>query len=240
MSIKTQNITKVYKSNRGVYDITLDIQEGHIYGLLGPNGAGKTTILKVLAGLLKKDRGEVLTNNVSLDESPMDYLRSVVGMIGDTVLYDYMTPMDHMKMMEVNFGDIALDKKEDVLREMDLYQFKDEPVKQFSTGMKQRLAFAMCIIGEPKVLLLDEPFSGLDIEGKLLIRNKLEAIRDEGNMAVVISSHLIHDLEEVATHVGIIKNGHLVEEQEVAVLRKRYKNLETYFVDRTMQKREGA
>lgn len=240
MSIKTQNITKVYKSNRGVYDITLDIQEGHIYGLLGPNGAGKTTILKVLAGLLKKDRGEVLTNNVSLDESPMDYLRSVVGMIGDTVLYDYMTPMDHMKMMEVNFGDIALDKKEDVLREMDLYQFKDEPVKQFSTGMKQRLAFAMCIIGEPKVLLLDEPFSGLDIEGKLLIRNKLEAIRDEGNMAVVISSHLIHDLEEVATHVGIIKNGHLVEEQEVTVLRKRYKNLETYFVDRTMQKREGA
>lgn len=230
MGISVKNINKVYRSKRGIHDITLDVKEGQIYGLLGPNGAGKTTLLKVLSGLLKSDSGTVIGND----------LKHIGGMIGDTALYAYLSSMDHLNMMEVKNGPIALEHKEALLKDLSLYDYKDEKVKQFSTGMKQRLAFGMSVVTQPKVLLLDEPFSGLDIEGKILMREKIKALSEKNNMAVIISSHLIHDLDEIATHVGIMKDGYLIDEAIVQNLSKSYKNLEAYFVDKTMRMKEGA
>lgn len=235
-----KDLTKVYRSKRGVYGINLTIEKGEIYGLLGPNGAGKTTILKIVASLLNKDEGTCSVNGADAEKDAVVYKTGMVGMISDTVLYDYLTPMDHLKMMEVYRPEMTLEDKEAVLIEMDLLTYKDEKTKQFSTGMKQRLAFAMCLAAKPSVLLLDEPFSGLDIEGKLLIRDRLLTLRNEGETAVLISSHLIHDLEEIATKVGIIKDGRLIDEQDVESLLRHHRNLEDYFVQKTLKLKEGA
>lgn len=240
MSLIIRDMTKVYKTKRGVFNIDFQVEAGEVYGLLGPNGAGKTTILKLVAGLLNKNHGSAIIDEVTMEDHPIEYKRSLVGMIGDTVLYEYLTPMEHLELMKLH--NTLIDKKQmyKVLEEMDLHNYKDERVKQFSTGMKQRLAFAMCLVVKPKVLLLDEPFSGLDIEGKVLIRNKLQALKQEKEVAVVISSHLIHDVEEIATHVGIIKQGRLVEQEKVEVLLNKHKNLEDYFMSRTLTLKEGA
>lgn len=235
-----KNLTKVYKNKRGVFDITFAIEKGEVYGLLGPNGAGKTTSLKLLMGLISKDGGDAEIEGKTLSTHPIEYRRDVVGMIGNTVLYDYLTPLDHLSMMRVHYDSINEEAMEKVLEEMDLLDYKNEKVKQFSTGMKQRLAFAMCIVHKPRVLLLDEPFSGLDIEGKLLVRQKICELRDAGNIAIIISSHLIHDLEEVATKVGIMKEGYLIDEQELKTVQENYKNMEAYFIAQTMKVKEGA
>lgn len=240
MAVKINELTKVYKTNRGVYDISFEVEKGSVYGLLGPNGAGKTTILKLILGLLSKQSGHIGIDGLSIDEDPVNCRRNVVGMIGDTVLYDYLTPMDHLKMMQVQYGPISEEDMNRVLTDLDLVQYKYEKVRQFSTGMKQRLGFAMCIVKEPAVLLLDEPFSGLDIEGKYIMRQKLCALRDKGDMAIIVSSHQIHDLDEMATQVGIIKNGRLIDEQKVSELSGKYANLEAYFVDKAVQMKEGA
>lgn len=233
-------MTKVYKSGRGIFNMNLDVQQGDIYGLLGPNGAGKTTLLKIAAGLLNKDDGVCTIGGKTMEADPVSYKQQMVGMIGDTVLYEYLTPMDHLSMMDIYRDDITIEEKHQVLEEMDLYLNKDEKVKQFSTGMKQRLAFAMCLIARPKVLLLDEPFSGLDIEGKLLVRDRLLRLRHEGETAVLISSHLIHDLEEIALRVGVIKNGRMIAEESVEELLRHHRNLEDYFIKQTAVWKEGA
>ncbi len=240
MSLIIRDMTKVYKTKRGVFNIDFQVEAGEVYGLLGPNGAGKTTILKLVAGLLNKNHGSTIIDEVTMEDHPIEYKRSLVGMIGDTVLYEYLTPMEHLELMKLHNPLIDEKQMYKVLEEMDLHNYKDERVKQFSTGMKQRLAFAMCLVVKPKVLLLDEPFSGLDIEGKVLIRNKLQALKQEKEVAVVISSHLIHDVEEIATHVGIIKQGRLVEQEKVEVLLNKHKNLEDYFMSRTLTLKEGA
>lgn len=237
---EVKQLTKVYKTGRGIFDLSLQVAPGEIYGLLGPNGAGKTTFLKVASSLLSNDQGQCSIDGAIQDGSNVAYKSQMTGMIGDTVLYDYLSPMDHLKLMEIHRPDITLQDKLDALEEMDLLLYKDEKTKQFSTGMKQRLAFAMCLIVEPKVLLLDEPFSGLDIDGKMLIRNRLMKMREEGKTAVVISSHLIHDIEEIATKAGIIRSGRLVDEQSVAEILRHHRNLEDYFVKRTHVMKEGA
>ncbi len=146
-----------------------------------------------------------------------------------------------MEMMKIHNPQMTVEDINRLLTELDLLQFKREKLKNFSTGMKQRLAFAMCLAAKPDVLLLDEPFSGLDIEGKLLMRETINRVKEEGGqMAVIISSHLIHDIEEVASKVGIVKNGRLLDEQDVDKLQVKYKNLESYFMDKTMRLKEGG
>lgn len=237
---EVKHLTKIYKTGRGIFDLSLQVSPGEIYGLIGPNGAGKTTLLKVASGLLNTDEGQCTIDGDDQEKSSVHYKSHMMGMIGDTVLYEYLSPMDHLKLMEIHRPEISLDDKEQVLEEMALLAYKDEKTKQFSTGMKQRLAFAMCLIVQPKVLLLDEPFSGLDIEGKMLIRNRLMKMGEEGKTAVVISSHLIHDLEEIATTAGIIREGRLVDEQAVTEILRHHRNLEDYFIKRTVQLKEGA
>lgn len=237
---EVKHLSKTYKTGRGIIDLSFKVAPGEIYGLLGPNGAGKTTLLKVASGLLNSDQGQCVIDGDDHLQASVQYKSKMTGMIGDTVLYDYLTPMDHLKLMEIHRPTITLEEKEQVLKEMDLLPYKDEKTKQFSTGMKQRLAFAMCLVVKPKVLLLDEPFSGLDIEGKVLIRNRLLQMRQEGQVAVIISSHLIHDLEEIATSAGVIREGRLVDEQAVSEILRHHRNLEDYFVKRTVEMKEGA
>lgn len=238
--LNINGMTKLYKSGRGIFDIDLKVKKGEIYGLLGPNGAGKTTLLKITSGLLNISTGSCTINETSLQTNPVAYKSQMVGMIGETVLYDYLSPMEHLSMMRPYRNDISSDEMCSVLAAVDLVAYKDEPIKQFSTGMKQRLAFAMCLIAKPDVLLLDEPFSGLDIEGKLLIRSCLLQLKNEGHTAILISSHLIHDLEEIADKVGVIKDGRMIDEQTVDHLLRHHKNLETYFVQQTTTLKEGA
>lgn len=234
------HLSKIYKTGRGIFDMSLAVAPGEVYGLLGPNGAGKTTLLKVASGLLRHNEGQCQINEHDSVADNLAYKKELSGMIGDTVLYDYLTPMDHLKMMALYREGISEQEKNQALEEMDLFKYKDEKVKQFSTGMKQRLAFAMCLIAKPRVLLLDEPFSGLDIEGKLLVRNRLLRLRDEKQTAIIISSHLIHDLEELVTKVGVIKEGRLIDEADVKGLLRHHRNLEDYFVESTKAWNEGA
>lgn len=235
-----RNLTKTYKNGRGIEAVNLNVAKGEIYGLLGPNGAGKTTLLKVAAGLLSKDDGQCYADEVINGEDTIAYKLKTAGMIGETVLYDYMSSMDHLAMMALHREGITEEEMETVLAKMNLLDYRNEPVRQFSTGMKQRLAFAMCLLTEPEILLLDEPFNGLDIEGKILIRESLLKLREEKNTAIIISSHLIHDLEEMATTVGIIKGGHMIAEEKVCELLRHHRNLEDYFVHETVGVKEGA
>jgi len=231
-------LTQRYKSGRGIVDINLTIDKGEVYGLLGPNGAGKTTLLKTIIGLQIPETGQCLNNGIELAKDPTSYKRHMVGMIGETVLYDYLTAMDHMRMMAVYRPTMTEEDQEAALESLDLLTYKNERTKQFSTGMKQRLAYAMCMVTQPSVLLLDEPFSGLDIEGKLLVRKNIEKLRNQGDTAILISSHLIHDLEEIVSKVGVIKEGRLIDEQKVEDILQVHRNLEDYFVDQTLKVKE--
>jgi ABC-2 type transport system ATP-binding protein len=210
--IEIKNLTKNYGNLTAVDDLTLTIKDGDIFGFIGPNGAGKTTTMRILVTLLEPTRGKAFINGLDV-RSEGKKVRRLVGYMPDFMgVYDDLKVFEYLEFFAAAFGIERKKRKsivEGVLELTDLQSKKSTAVDSLSRGMQQRLGLARVLIHDPKVLILDEPASGLDPRARIEIRELLRELKRMGK-TIMISSHILSELEEICDHVGIIEHGRMV------------------------------
>jgi ABC-2 type transport system ATP-binding protein len=210
--IQFANLRKEYDNVLAVDDLNLDIPQGEIYGLIGPNGAGKTTTMRMACGLLAPTVGRALINGIDVAQEPeraqefIGYLSDFFAVYEDLKVWEYLDFFAHAyKMLEAEIPA----RITEVIAQVNLEVKRDAMIRGLSRGMKQRLGIARAIIHRPKVMLLDEPASGLDPKARLELRNLLRSLRDQG-ATILISSHILTELEGFCTSIGIMEKGRMV------------------------------
>ncbi|MEE9399562.1 MAG: ABC transporter ATP-binding protein [Dehalococcoidales bacterium] len=210
--IETKNLTKNYGNLTAVDDLNLTIQDGDIFGFIGPNGAGKTTTMRILVTLLEPTRGKAFINGLDVSRHGKK-VRRLVGYMPDFMgVYDDLKVFEYLEFFAAAFGIERKKRKsivEGVLELTDLQSKRSVTVDSLSRGMQQRLGLARVLIHDPKVLILDEPASGLDPRARIEIRELLRELKRMGK-TIMISSHILSELEEICDHIGIIEHGRLV------------------------------
>jgi len=210
--IVTSNLVKRYGTFEALKSVSLSIEEGDLYCLLGPNGAGKSTLIRILTGLMKPTSGEV--NVAGLDmKRDLKKIREKVGLVSERViLYDRLTPVENLlffaSMLRIERR-VALKKIESLLDKVDMIEWKDKPIRVFSTGMKQRVNFVRALLHEPSILFMDEPTLGLDPHSTRTIRNMVRELNESGR-TVVLTTHIMSEAENIAKSVGIMNKGKLI------------------------------
>ena len=210
--VKTTGLTKKMKGKNLVSNINLHIHKGEIYGFLGKNGAGKTTIMKMLTGITNPTNGEIELFGQRLTESSKSVLKRVGSIIEYPILFEHLTAMENMKIHCEYLG--YYDDK-GIKQALDMVQLKgieDKKVKEFSLGMKQRLGIARAIVTKPELIILDEPINGLDPIGIKDIRDLILILNKEYGITVLLSSHILGEMEQVVNRIGVIDNGRLLKE----------------------------
>ena len=231
--IETKNLTKGSGEQMRVNKLDLAIPEGCVYGFLGPNGAGKTTTLKLLLGLLKPTDGTITFFGQKMTEqNRLSILRHTGSLIENPSYYGHLTGLENLQIM-AKLKKVPAAEIEKVLRTVRLYEQKDKKVKQYSLGMKQRLGIAMALLGNPRVLILDEPTNGLDPAGIQEMREFIKDLPMTHQMTVIVSSHLLSEVEQMADMVGIIHHGELVFQGTMATLEAQGDGLEEVFLKLT-------
>lgn len=210
--LKTYNITKKYGKQLAVDNVNMTIKKGDIYGFIGQNGAGKTTLIRLITGLIHKSGGEIELLGAN-EENELNKARTMVGsLIESPSLYTNMTARENLEVSRLVRNIPGKKCIDEVLELVGLKDVEKKKVKNFSLGMRQRLGIANALMGNPKLLILDEPINGLDPMGIVEIRELLKKINKEKDMTILISSHILSELSELATTYGIISNGKLIEE----------------------------
>ena len=204
--LELQNLSKTYANGRGVHGIRLCMNPGNITGLLGANGAGKSTVIKLISGLLHPDGGTLLHRDGETTEGTRRLLRDVGFMVEQPEAFGYLTAMENL-MQKARFYPDGKASAERALAQVGLSAHRNEAVKTFSMGMKQRLGLAFAITGDPSLLVLDEPTNGMDIEGRTDFRELLLSLRDNRGLAMLLSSHLVGELEHLADGVVVLHEG---------------------------------
>lgn len=209
--IETFSVTKQYRKQKAVNGISISIEQGAIYGLIGRNGAGKTTLMKMIAGLSAPTDGDIAVFGMKGTEK-----NSVMSRIGALIenpgLYPNMTAEENLKVKCYALGIRDKNLPAELLELVGLSDTGKKAAKKFSLGMKQRLAMAIALTGNPDILLLDEPTNGLDPQGIAEIRETILRLNREKNITFIISSHILDELSKIATHYGIIHKGELIEQ----------------------------
>lgn len=210
--IQTKSLSKYYGSLAALVDLELTIKDGDIFGFIGPNGAGKTTTMRILATLLEPTRGTAFINGLDVTKQGKK-VRRLVGYMPDFMgMYDDLKVFEYLEFFAAAFGIESRKRKsivEGVLELTDLKSKQNATVDSLSRGMQQRLGVARVLIHDPKVLILDEPASGLDPRARIEIRELLRELKRMGK-TIMISSHILSELEEICDHVGIIEHGRLI------------------------------
>ncbi len=211
--LKTNLLTKQFKQQKAVDNLSIQIERGAIYGLIGRNGAGKTTFLRMISGLAKPTSGEIEIMGLSSADGKINTAFERVGcLIEQPGIYKNMTAFENLKLKAICCGVYSKDYINQKLALVGLDYVGKKKVGNFSLGMKQRLGIAMAMIGEPDLLILDEPINGLDPQGIIEVRDIIQKINHEHNVTIIISSHILEELSKIATHYGIINNGQLIEQ----------------------------
>ncbi len=200
--VEIKSLSKKYKDKKAVDGLSISIDRGDILGLVGPNGSGKSTTMKMLMMLIKKDEGEI-----KFYEDPKKFMKKVGYATESSPFYMYMTGRDNLKMVANLYDDISDEKIDEVLDIVGMSDDADKKVKTYSTGMKQRLGLARALLNDPELLVLDEPTNGLDPYGMKDIYEILKKLAEEKDVAILISSHLLHDIEKICNKVVMIENG---------------------------------
>jgi len=190
-------------------NINLQVEEGSIYGFLGPNGAGKTTNLRLLLGLLRKQQGSIEIFGKNFESERLDILKRLGSLIEQPSLYGHLTAKENLEVYRRIYGS-GKNRIDEVLQLVGLTYTKNKKVKQFSLGMKQRLSIAVALLHAPKLLLLDEPTNGLDPNGIIETRELIKKLNKEEGVTILVSSHILAEIEKMATHVGIIHKGKML------------------------------
>jgi ABC-2 type transport system ATP-binding protein len=229
-AIKLDNLSKRYKNGRGISGISLDVKKGEIFGFLGPNGAGKTTAMKIMTGLLTPDSGDVYIEGHSILEQYEQAMANVGCIIENVAMFPYLIAYENMKLCARFYPGAGKERIEECLELTGMRKFKDERVKNFSLGMRQRMGISMALVSDPSVLILDEPLNGLDVEGMVDIRTLVQKMAEEKGTTFFISSHLIHDVELTCTRVGVVYGGKLLNVDYTENILKNYSSLENYYL----------
>ena len=210
--LKIEHLTKTYGEKKAVDDLNLHIRPGEVYGFIGHNGAGKTTTLKAVAGILQFDAGEILINGKSVRTAPLDCKREIAYIPDNPDLYDYMTGIKYLDFIADVFGVSAADRQARIRKYADLFELTADlaqPIAAYSHGMKQKLAIIAAWLHQPKLILMDEPFVGLDPKASHLLKGMMREVCDEGG-AIFFSTHVLEVAEKLCDKVAIIKGGRLV------------------------------
>lgn len=190
-------------------NINLQVKEGSIYGFLGPNGAGKTTTLRLVLGLLKKQQGNITVFGKSFEQHRVSVLSRLGSLIESPSLYGHLTAVENLLVLQKIYQ-CPKDRIQTVLDMVGLQNTGNKKAGQFSLGMKQRLSIAVAMLNDPSLLILDEPTNGLDPNGIIEIRELLKRLNREQGLTIIISSHLLSEIEKLVTHIGIINKGNMM------------------------------
>ncbi|ONK23765.1 bacitracin ABC transporter ATP-binding protein [Bacillus sp. VT-16-64] len=217
--IETQQLTKRFKLEPVINQVSMNIKEGEIYGFLGPNGAGKTTLMKMLLNLVKPTSGKVFIQNQPIIATSYEYLRNIGSLIEYPIFYEELTAQENLQMHCAYMGYKDQSHIKKVLDIVGLQQIEKKKVKEFSLGMRQRLAIGRAIVAKPKILILDEPINGLDPIGIKEVRELLVMLKQQYGMTILISSHIVSEIESIADTIGVLHQGELMEEISMHSLR---------------------
>ncbi|MED4403040.1 ATP-binding cassette domain-containing protein [Metabacillus fastidiosus] len=220
MMIETTNLTKKFKGKTVVDNINLSIKKGEIYGFLGPNGAGKTTTIRMLLGLMKPTNGKIELFGQDVKNNHIEALRKIGSLVESPSYYGHLTARENLEALR-KILQVPKNRIDEVLSIVRLTNDANRPVKGFSLGMKQRLGIAAAILGNPELLILDEPTNGLDPSGIHEIRDLIKNMPKQYGITVLISSHLLSEIDQIATEVGIITKGKIIYQDSIEKLRNK-------------------
>lgn len=217
--ISTKGLTKTFRHDKAVDSLDLKIPKGDIYGFLGPNGAGKTTTIRMLLGLMKPTSGSIHIFQKDLKKERIDILKKVGSLVENPSYYPHLTAYENLEAVRKILG-VSTSRINEVLQIVRLTDVANKKVKGFSLGMKQRLGIATALLGEPELLILDEPTNGLDPSGIIEIRHLIKRLSAEYGITILISSHLLSEIDQIATSVGVVSKGKLIFQDSIEVMRK--------------------
>lgn len=216
--IKTKHLNFGFsKQNQILKDINLEVERGAIYGFLGQNGAGKTTTIRLLLGLLKSPANCIQLFGEEINKMPTDLFKNIGAFIESPSLYEHLTGYDNLEITRILRG-VAKKRIDEVLEIVNLSKSSNISVKNYSLGMKQRLALALALLSKPELLILDEPTNGLDANGINETRELLLQLNREYGTTILISSHLLSEIEKMVTHLGIIHKGNFIFQGKIEEL----------------------
>lgn len=231
--IETKNLTHHFSGKEKVLnDINLQIPQGSIFGFLGPNGAGKTTTLKLILGLLKKQEGTISIFDKPFEKNRIETLKNIGSLIEAPSLYNHLTAKENLKIWQKVYQ-CPIGRIDEVLEIVGLSQTGKKKAGKFSLGMKQRLSIAIALLHNPSLLILDEPTNGLDPSGILEIRELLTRLNNEQKITIVISSHLLAEIEKMVTHIGIINKGSILFQGTLEELQFKQSSFISFETDNT-------
>lgn len=212
--LKIEHLTKKYGDKTAVKDITIHIKSGEIYGFIGHNGAGKTTTLKSVVGILDFEEGEILIDGESIKEKPLECKRKMAYIPDNPDLYEFMSGIKYLNFIADVFGVSESDRQERIRKYADAFELTSDlaqPIASYSHGMKQKLAIISAWIHEPKLIIMDEPFVGLDPKATHILKNMMRELCDKGG-AIFFSTHVLEVAEKLCDKVAIIKKGELIRQ----------------------------
>ena len=245
-ALEIRKLRKSFADKVAVDDLDLDVRAGELYALLGPNGAGKTTTLRMVTGLLRPDQGSISVFGVDALKDPIAAKRMIAWLPDEPMLYDKLTPLEYLEFIAGLWGveaKAAGERAEHLLKLLGLWENRDQRCEGFSRGMKQKASLAGALVHDPKLLILDEPLTGLDAAVARQVKNMLQQKVDEG-ATVILTTHILEVAERMADRIGVIQNGQLLAEGTLDELRAAHgeskDTLEDLFLELTGQADEAA
>ena len=211
--LRIENLTKKFGDKKAVDSLSLHIEPGEIYGFIGHNGAGKTTTIKSIVGILKFDEGEILVDGMSVKESPIECKKKIAYIPDNPDLYEFMTGISYLNFIADIYNVSSQDRTERIKKYDDLLELTDDlaqPISAYSHGMKQKLAIISAWIHNPKLIIMDEPFVGLDPKSSHILKEMMRDVCDKGG-AIFFSTHVLEVAEKLCDKIAIIKNGQLIK-----------------------------
>ena len=220
MILKCENINKKFGKKQILKNVSLEVNEGDILGFIGPNGAGKTTTIKMILGLQSIDSGNIYINGYNIKKDFAKAIERVGGVVENPDLYMYLTGYENLKLISNLYKNISKERINEVVDLVKLNVRINDKVSKYSLGMRQRLGIAVALLNKPNLLILDEPTNGLDPEGIKELRDILKELALKENVGIIVSSHNLSDLESFCNKIVIIKNGEIVETNNLTNIKK--------------------
>ena len=238
--LEIQNLNKSYRRRKIIDNLNMTVYKGDIYGFLGANGEGKTTTIRMITSLIKADSGDIIINGKSVINCKNEAIRNIGAMVEAPKFYENMSGYENLELMARIMPGIS---DLDIQNVLDLVGLKDrgrDKFKEYSMGMKQRLGIANALLGDPKLIILDEPSNGLDPYGMKEINNLIVSLAKRCDKTFIISSHLLHEMEGICNRIGILHSGKLCIEGEVRTLinDNKVENLEELFFKKAGEKND--
>ena len=230
LAVKVRGLCKAFDGKEVLHDCSMSVEQGTIYGFLGMNGAGKTTVFKILTGLLSSSGGEIQVLGMDTVTQNIEILKRIGSLIETPVFYEHLSATENMEIHLAYMGIENVDI-ESTLAKVGLPKTGKQAVSKFSLGMRQRLAIARAMIHKPKLLILDEPVNGLDPMGIREMRDLFRNLVEHQGITILLSSHILSEIEHIADKIGVISNGTIIQEVMLKDVKNNYPNgLEDYFM----------